>query len=253
MWQVETVFTNGGRWDDTDGPIDPIENCGTPTITDGNLTKDQTECVSGQSINYFYTYIEADNTPLYISTAGGSGNVDIYFNQNIWAKKTTYDAKATKANNDELLSVTANRGWVYISLVAEQVYEGVSLHVSLTDNDNGTQPVAIEDACATKAPYSYGAVEFGQAICIADGHSSYYFYVPAATEEVTVTSGNGTGNVNLYGNKQTWANPSSFDVKSENQTNEERLTITAPNEGWYYISADGAPSSNGASLVVNMK
>ena len=238
---------------DTDGPIDPIENCGTPTITDGNLTKDQTECVSGQSINYFYTYIEADNTPLYISTAGGSGNVDIYFNQNIWAKKTTYDAKATKANNDELLSVTANRGWVYISLVAEQAYKGVSLHVSLTDNDNGTKPVAIEDACATKAPYSYGAVEFGQAICIADGHSSYYFYVPAATEEVTVTSGNGTGNVNLYGNKQTWANPSSFDVKSENQTNEERLTITAPNEGWYYISADGAPSSNGASLVVNMK
>lgn len=239
---------------DTDGPVEPVEHCGVATITDGNLTQDQTECVAGRDINYFYTYIDEDNTPLYINTAGGNGDVDVYFNQTIWAKPSAYTAKATTEGNNEQLNVIANRGWVYISLVANTEYEGVSLSVSLTDGgDTGTQPVAVADACATQSPYSYGGVEYGEAICIADGHSSYYFYVPAGTAEITVASGHGSGDVNLYGNSQTWAGPNSFEVKSENQGNVESLTITTPSEGWYYISADGAPSSTGASLVVNIK
>ncbi|MFT5788328.1 MAG: microbial collagenase, partial [Shewanella sp.] len=77
--------------------------------------------------------------------------------------------------------------------------------------------------------------------------------VPSGTEEISVASGHGTGDVNLYGNSQTWANSSLYEVKSENQGNAESLTIAAPAEGWYYISADGAPSSDDASLVVNIK
>ncbi|PKG58586.1 M9 family metallopeptidase [Shewanella sp. GutDb-MelDb] len=238
---------------DTDGPVEPVEHCGVATISDGNLTKDKIECVSGDGVNYFYTYIEEDNTALYISTAGGEGDVDVYFNQNIWAKPSAYTAKADTVGNNEQLNVIANRGWVYISLVASEEYQGVSLNVSLTDGDVGITPVAVADACATQSPYSYGSVEYGAAICIADGHSSYYFYVPSGTEEISVASGHGTGDVNLYGNSQSWANSSSYEVKSESQGNVESLTITAPVEGWYYISADGAPSSDGASLVVDIK
>ncbi|GIU24635.1 collagenase [Shewanella schlegeliana] len=239
---------------DTDGPVAPVEHCGAVTITDGKLTHDKVECVAGTDINYFYTYIEEDNTPLYITTSGGEGDVDLFFNQEIWAKPSAYTAKATAAGNDEQLNVIANQGWVYISLVATAEYEGVSLSVSLTDGaDTGTAPVAVEDACATQSPYSYGGVEFGEAVCIADGHSSYYFYVPAGTEEISVASGHGSGDVNLYGNSQTWAGVDSYEVKSESSGNVESLIIASPAEGWYYISADGAPSSEGASLVVNIK
>ncbi|MGS0674438.1 collagenase [Shewanella sp. 0m-4] len=242
---------------DTDGPVDPVdpvEHCGAATIRDGKLTQENVECVEGSDINYFYTYVEEDNTPLYITTSGGEGDVDLFFNQDIWAKPLDFDARSENDGNEESLSVIANRGWVYISLLAYQDFNGVSLKVSLTEGgDTGTTPVAVADACATQSPYGYGGVEFGEAICIEDGHSSYYFYVPAGTEEVSVASGHGSGDVNLYGNSQTWANPSSYEVKSENQGNGESLTISAPAEGWYYISADGAPSSSGASLVVNIK
>ncbi|MFT5790441.1 MAG: microbial collagenase, partial [Shewanella sp.] len=90
--------------------------------------------------------------------------------------------------------------------------------MSLTDGGGAdTNPVAVADACATQSPYSNGSVEYGEAVCIADGHSSYYFSVPSGTEEISVASGHGTGDVNLYGNSQTWANSSLYEVKSENQ------------------------------------
>ncbi|MGS0730905.1 M9 family metallopeptidase, partial [Shewanella sp. 0m-11] len=59
---------------DTDGPVDPVdpvEHCGAATIRDGKLTQENVECVEGSDINYFYTYVEEDNTPLYITTSGG--------------------------------------------------------------------------------------------------------------------------------------------------------------------------------------
>ena len=240
-----------------------VEDCGTTTITGGNLIADTAHCVSGTGRNSYYTYVDADNTPLYISTAGGTGDVNIYFNQNTWADVNSYTAKSENVGNNELVSVTANRGWVYISLVAVSEYQGVSVTVSETaptdgnpDNGGGdpvTPTPVVADACETENPYSYGGLNADDAICIADGNASYYFYIPNGATEVTVRSGNGSGDVNLYGDSRTWASASSYEVKSENSGNAETLTINIPSTGWYYISAEGAPSSTGASLVVSVK
>ncbi|QQX78898.1 collagenase [Shewanella sp. KX20019] len=255
--------TDPTEWADSDGdgigdnadtvdPIDPAEHCGVETVTGGQLTIDQTECVAGQNIRYFYTYVEDDSTALYISTAGGEGDVDVYFSQNGWATASAYEAKSATAGNSEQLNVTANRGWAYISLIPTVQFEGVSLNLSLT-NTPVTPPVAVADSCTTQSPFGYGGVEFGEAVCIQDGRSNYYFYVPADTAEITVASGHGTGDVNLYGSSQTWADSNTYEVKSENQGNVESLIISSPAEGWYYVTAEGAPSSAGASLVVNIK
>lgn len=260
--------TDPTEWADSDGDgigdnadtgtTPPVEDCGAATITSGNLIADRVECVSGTARNSYYTYVDADNTPLYISTSGGSGDVNLYFNQNTWADASNYTAKSDNEGNEELISVIANRGWVYISLVAVSEYQGVSISVSETQPTNGggdpvTPDPVIEDACATEDPYSYGGLNADDAICIADGNSSYYFYIPNDATEVTVKSGNGTGDVNLYGDGRTWASASSYQVKSENNGNSETLTISNPSSGWYYISAEGAPSSTGASLVVSVK
>ncbi len=269
------VFPNDpSEWADSDGDgigdnadIDngttPVEDCGVATITGGNLVADNAHCVAGTGRNSYYTYVDADNTPLYISTAGGSGDVNVYFNQNTWADVNSYTAKSENIGNNELVSVTANRGWVYISLVAVSEYQGVSITVSETEptggnpGNGGGDPVTptpvVEDACATENPYSYGGLNADDAICIADGNASYYFYIPNGATEVTVKSGNGSGDVNLYGDSRTWASASSYEVKSENSGNAETLTISNPTSGWYYISAEGAPSSTGASLVVSVK
>lgn len=248
---------------DTDNGTTPVEDCGVTTITGGNLVADNAYCVSGTGRNSYYTYVDADNTPLYISTAGGSGDVNVYFNQNTWADVNSYTSKSENVGNKELVSVTANRGWVYISLVAVSEYQGVSITVSETaptgsnPDNGGGDPVTpipvVEDACATENPYSYGGLNADDAICIADGNASYYFYIPNGATEVTVKSGNGSGDVNLYGDSRTWASASSYEVKSENSGNAETLTINNPASGWYYISAEGAPSSTGASLVVSVQ
>lgn len=239
-----------------------VESCGVTTSSGGNLIADRDECVSGTGLNSYYTYVNADNTPLYISTSGGSGDVNVYFNQNTWASTSNYTAKSDSAGNNELVSVIANRGWVYIGLNAEAEYQGVTLSVSETKPTDpvGTVPdpvvspkPTVIDACATENPYSYGQLNADDAICIADGRASYYFYIPANTSEVNVTSGHGTGNVDLYGNSRTWATSTAYEIKSDNADNIESLTLNTPAEGWYYLTANGAPTSTGASLVVNIK
>ncbi|MCG9739249.1 M9 family metallopeptidase [Shewanella insulae] len=230
------------------------EHCGAATISDGNLTQEQTECVAGTGVNYYYTYVEQDNTQLYISTTGGEGDLDIYFNQQTWASPSDYEVKSQSSGNEELISVVANRGWVYISTAAVTPFEGASLKVSQSASgtpDNGSPQVA--DACLSQSPYSYGGVEFDQAVCVADGHSSYYFYVPANTAAIEINTAHGRGDLNLYANGETWASPTSYQHKSENAGNGEQIRVDSPAEGWFYVSADGAPSSSGASLVVTLE
>ncbi|ASJ97053.1 M9 family metallopeptidase [Shewanella marisflavi] len=233
----------------------PVSHCGDTSITDGKLIQEQAECVAGTGINYYYTYVDQDNTQLYISTSGGEGDLDIYFNQQTWASTSDYDVKSQSTGNDELISVIANRGWVYISTVAVTAFDGVTLKVSQTADgtpDNGGD-AGVEDACVSNTPYSYGGVEFGQAVCVADGHSSYYFYVPANTAAIEINTDHGSGNLDLYANGATWASPSDYQYKSDNTGNQEKIRVAAPTEGWFYVSADGAPSSSGASLVVTLE
>ncbi|MCL2913244.1 M9 family metallopeptidase [Shewanella corallii] len=232
----------------------PTQDCGAATITDGNLTPDQQECVAGSGINYYYTYVDADNTQLTLNLSGGTGEVDILFNQSIWATESAFDVRTDVAGSDDSLTVTANRGWVYFSLVTSSGYQGVSMTLS----QGGTEPEPelpsnVPDVCQAQTPYEYGGVNFGEAVCVADGRTSYYFYVPANTPSVTVSTDHGTGDLNLYGNSQTWASPDSFEVKSEQAGNREQLVLTNPAEGWYYLAPRGNPSSSGASLLVELK
>ncbi|WP_394202111.1 collagenase [Shewanella waksmanii] len=261
-WADENGNGIGDNADADNGGGAPIGHCGATTTTDGNINQDEAACVAGTGTNYFYTYVDSDNTQLYISTAGGNGDVDIYFNQDTWASASNYTAQSASSGNDELISVVANRGWVYVSTVASAAFDGVSLTISQSapsdggnnggDNGGDTGGTVVADACATSAPYSYGGLTFGEAVCIADDHSAYYFYVPAATASIQIDTDHGSGNVNVYANGSTWASASAFDAKSENSGNRESITVNSPAEGWYYVSADGAPNSQGASLVVNM-
>lgn len=265
-WADENGNGIGDNADADNGGGDPVAHCGTATISSGNLIQDTTACVAGTGRNSYYTYVDSDNTQLYISTSGGNGDVDLYFNQNTWASSTSYTALSATSGNEELISVVANRGWVYISTVASVAFDGVSLTVSESaptngggdngggDNGGGDNGGVsnVDDACATQAPYSYGGLNFGEAVCIADDHSSYYFYVPAGTASIQIDTDHGSGNVDIYANGSTWASASAYDAKSENAGNAESITVNSPAVGWYYVSADGAPSSQGASLVVNI-
>ncbi|MER7761658.1 collagenase [Streptomyces sp. NPDC097619] len=82
------------------------------------------------------------------------------------------------------------------------------------------------------------------------GNLSYHFvYLPAGVKQLTVTSGGGTGNADLYYGGGSWASPGSHLAKSAGPGNGESLTITDPPAGWVYFSLAAAQDFSGVTLT----
>lgn len=113
--------------EDANGPV----MCGATTLDYGGLTDGQTECVSGGRHSY-WILVNDDNTKLYATTSGGTGNVDIYYNASTWATKENATSASFNAGNTEVLEVTADNGYVYFTLDTNSTYEEVSFTVSTT-------------------------------------------------------------------------------------------------------------------------
>ena len=131
--------TDASEWLDSDGdgqgdnsdpyPNDPDNgNCGAATLTGGALTIGGSECIAGGS-GWFYVWVDSDNTTLTVTTSGGEGDVNIYFNADTWATASNAQASSANAGTSETLTVTANRGWRYFSLTSDTSYSGVTATV----------------------------------------------------------------------------------------------------------------------------
>jgi len=257
----ESVDTDGdGVGDNSDlFPNDPnngvVQSCGAVTISSGKLTLEKGECISGGR-GSFYIWVDADNTDLYITTEGGEGDANIYFNADTWASSTNAQAKAETSDNEERLHVVANRGWRYIAIDTASSYSGVSMKVSLTDSDTNpvepTEPSVLADMCTTESAQDYGSITGGTPICVKNGRSSFYINVPVGTQSLTAETGHGFGELELYVG-ESWPDASSNTGKSANPGTIESVTVNQPKSGWYYVSVQSMPSSDDVTLQVTLK
>ncbi|MFH8723996.1 M9 family metallopeptidase [Streptomyces termitum] len=80
--------------------------------------------------SYHYLYVPAGTAQLTITTAGGTGNADLYYNASNWATTGAYTSRSVQAGNAETLTV-ANppAGYVYISLHAKEGFSGANVSV----------------------------------------------------------------------------------------------------------------------------
>ncbi|WP_431678082.1 collagenase [Kitasatospora sp. KL5] len=67
-------------------------------------------------------------------------------------------------------------------------------------------------------------------------HRYFYLWVPAGTARLTVTSGGGTGDADLYYSSANWATNTGYTAKSARTGNSETLTVTNPPAGWNFVS-----------------
>lgn len=77
---------------------------------------------------YLYLYVPAGTTQLKITTAGGTGDADLYYSATGWPGTTSYTQRATGAGNGHTLTI-ANpaAGAHYISLYAVSGFAGVTV------------------------------------------------------------------------------------------------------------------------------
>ncbi|MGW1991487.1 collagenase [Embleya sp. NPDC001921] len=114
------TVTGGGTAECTDPDIRALaKNCTRSALS---------AATNGNDRLYFYIYIPAGTARLNITTAGGTGNADLYYNSTVWATDTAYTAKSTQAQNAETLTITApHEGYHYITLHAKQTFTGASV------------------------------------------------------------------------------------------------------------------------------
>ncbi|MFB7905801.1 M9 family metallopeptidase [Kitasatospora sp. NPDC056076] len=94
---------------------------------DRNCRRDGVAATTG-NYGYSFLYLPAGVKQLTITTAGGTGNADLYYNGPSWATTSSYRAKSTAAGNGETLTIAdPPSGWVYFSLYAQQGFGGVTV------------------------------------------------------------------------------------------------------------------------------
>ena len=241
--------------DATNGGGEPIADCGEATITSGRLTLENTECVAGGRGSY-YVWVEENNTELFLTTQGGNGDVGIYFNADTWATAANAQSASSATGTTQSLSVTANRGWRYVSLESTSSFSDVSFKVSLTEGDI-TPPVEppvtgdMVNACESQSPFTYGAIESGNAVCTGIGHNSYYIYLDSSVNSIEVNTEHGSGEVGLY-TGSSWPSASDHSAKSDTAgTTVQSITVNNPPTGWFYIAVESSGSNVSVQVDVN--
>ncbi|WP_226661651.1 M9 family metallopeptidase [Microbulbifer aggregans] len=196
---------------------------------------------AGDDLHYYIDVPEnAEN--LSIAISGGSGDADLYVRYGSEATDTEYSCRPYIGGNTEVCDIASPQsGRWYVRLKAYQAFSGVSLLASYSEGSTTS---------CSGTPVSYGAIELNATTCVSDSSTInyYYTYIPSGTNSLTVKLSGGEGNADLYVYDATWATSTSYDQRSTNAGNNETITISQPDSGWYYISVIATEPFSGTAI-----
>ncbi|MFG3281894.1 collagenase [Streptomyces sp. NPDC048111] len=82
-------------------------------------------------LDYFYLYLPAGKVTLKITTTGGTGNANLFYNPTTWATNKAYTARSVNSGNKESITITnKTAGYRYISLYGQTAFTGVTITTS---------------------------------------------------------------------------------------------------------------------------
>ncbi len=118
-WTLNTGSGGGGG----------VSECADPNLQAlGKNCKRSNVSANAGGLAYFWIYLPAGVSTLSITSAGGTGNADLYYNADTWATSTAYTARSTNAGNGESLTINnPAAGYRYISLHAASAFSGVTV------------------------------------------------------------------------------------------------------------------------------
>ncbi|MBB5873745.1 microbial collagenase [Allocatelliglobosispora scoriae] len=127
-----TVTDNLGATGSVTNPV--VATSAAPECTGADIRTLDRNCrrsglaASAGQLYYLYIYLPAGVSTLTITSAGGTGNADLYYNASTWATSTAYTSRSVNAGNTEQLTVSnPAAGYRYISLYATTAFSGVSV------------------------------------------------------------------------------------------------------------------------------
>ncbi|WP_444993936.1 collagenase [Aliikangiella sp. IMCC44359] len=238
-----TVTDNGGLRASakTTARIDSVSNGtelanGVPMATQG----------AQGSENFFTMQVPANATDLSFSISGGSGDADLYVRFGNKPTQQTYDCRPWLNGNNETCTISNVQAGTYHIMIAGYNAYDTSLTGSYTAKSGSNVP----NACSTSGPQTGGRLQDGTATCLGSQDPMWFSLadVSGATS-IAISTGNGSGDINLEYSNAGWPNSSNVQASSTNSGNGECIVISNQSQYWGYLKVSGTAS--GASIVVD--
>lgn len=203
--------------------------------------------VGAQDSETFYTMeVPAGATDLSFETSGGAGDADLYVRFGSAPTTSTYDCRPWKGGNNETCTISDVQAGTYHVML--RGYN--SFDTNLKGSFVGGSPVGnMPNACAVQGPQTGGELQNGSEACLGSGTTWLTIGDVSAHSSIAITSGNGTGNLDLEFSNLGWPNSSNTQGASYNSGNGECIYLTNLSEYWGYIKVSG--ESDSASIVVD--
>ncbi|NQZ12736.1 MAG: PKD domain-containing protein, partial [Algicola sp.] len=107
----------------------------------------------------------------------------------------------------------------------------------------------LPDACATQSPVSDVTLQDGVPVCLDGGTNWLYLAGADAHQSVAITTGHGTGNLDVFYKNGGWPSESDNDGQSTGTGNTECIYLTNATSYWSYFKITG--NASGATIVVD--
>ncbi len=198
------------------------------------------------SETYFTMQVPANASDLSFKINGGSGDADLYVRYGSQPTLQTYDCRPWLNGNQETCNISNAKAGTYHIMIAGYNAYNTNVTGSYTASGGGNVP----NACNTSSPQTGGRLQDDKAVCLSNQSTMWFSLadVSGATS-IAISSGNGTGDINLEYSNAGWPNGSNVQASSSNSGNGECIVISNQSQYWGYLKVSG--TSSGASIVVD--
>ncbi|MBU8895259.1 peptidase [Corallococcus sp. H22C18031201] len=181
---------------------------------------------------YFSVTLPEGATDLTFTLSGGTGDADLYVRAGTPPTTSSYDCRPYKAGNNETCAFAAPaQGEWYVMLVGFTAYSGTTLTVTWKGGYiNIGNETRIENLEGLPGSSQVFVIEMPE------------FKTGSGTNTLSVVLGEGEGNADLYVQRGSAPNQSSYDGRSVSESATERVVLKDAPAGRYYIQVFGAKS-----------
>ena len=180
---------------------------------------------AASSEQFFKIDVPAGQSKLEISISGGTGDADLYIKKDAMPTKTVYDYRPYLVGNEETVAIdNPPAGTWYVMIRGFAAYSGLTLLASYgggagTELQNGVPVTGISD--------------------VKDSEKLYRIDVPAGQTKLEIGIEGGTGDADLYIKLGARPTTSDYDYRPYLAGNDEKVSITDPPAGTWYIVIRG--------------
>jgi hypothetical protein len=183
-----------------------------------------------------------DQGGLMFQTYGGTGDCDMYIKQGTPPTTSDYDFRPVDGGNNESISIgDPQAGPWYVLLVADQAYSGVTLLADYYERDRPVEDV-------TRLTPGVPVTGLGGQT----GTQQYFsIEVPDKIKTLEIKMSGGFGDADLYVRRGALPTGSDYDYRPNVTGNNEKVVVTEPAAGTWYIMIRSYHTYSGVTLVAS--